>query len=127
VKAIVDASFAFVMLATPERAAPLFVDATDILAPDLIVAEMLNARWKILRSGAAAPSLDTVLGFFDRIRLVASIAYAADAARFAQLLDHPVYDCLYAVVAKREGARLITADRRFAAKLKAEAIDVVML
>lgn len=126
-KAIVDASFAFIMLATPERAAPLFADAADVLAPDLIVAEMLNARWKILRSGAAAPSLENVLGFFDRIRLVGSLAYAAEAAMFAQLLDHPVYDCLYAAVAKREGARLITADRRFAGKLKAEAIDVVTL
>ncbi len=126
-RAVVDASFAFVMLATPERAGPLFAGATDILAPDLIVAELLNARWKIVRSGAAAPALENVLGFFDRIRLVASIAYAAEAATFAQLLDHSVYDCLYAVVAKRERAKLMTADRRFARKLEAEAIEVVTL
>jgi predicted nucleic acid-binding protein len=39
--------------------------------------------------------------------------------------NHPVHDCLYAVLAKREQARLVTADRRFAAKLAAESIDFV--
>jgi predicted nucleic acid-binding protein len=70
VKVVVDASSAFVMLATPERLTPFLADATDVLAPELIVTEVLNARWKIVRSGASAPSLDRVLGLFDRIHLV---------------------------------------------------------
>jgi predicted nucleic acid-binding protein len=115
------------MLATPERLAPLLADATDILAPELIVTEVLNARWKIMRSGASAPSLDNVLGFFDRIQLVTNLPYAADAAALAQRLEHPVYGCLYAVVARRERARLITADRRFAGKLIDGAVDIVTL
>jgi predicted nucleic acid-binding protein len=127
VKIIIDASAAFIMLATPTRVAEVFADATDVLAPELIVAELLNARWKMTRTGAPAPSLDTVLGLFERIRLVATVLYAADAARLAQRLDHPVYDCLYAVLAKRENARLATADRRFAAKLANETVNVVAL
>src|SRR5450631_3582282 len=110
------------MLATPERVAPIFAAATSVVAPELIVAELLNARWKVVRSGASAPSLDSVLGLFDRVHLVTSLPYAVDAAALAQRLDHPVYDCLYAVLAKRENAQLVTADRRFAAKL---ANDVV--
>ncbi len=79
------------------------------------------------RARAAAPSLDAVLGLFGGIHLVATIVYAAEAATLAQRLDHSVYDCLYAVLAKRENARLATADRRFAAKLVDEMVDVVRL
>lgn len=126
-KIVVDASSAFIMLTRPDRVAQVFADATDVLAPELIVAEVLNARWKILRSGASAPRLDTVLELFDRLHLVASLPYAADAAALAQRLGHPVYNCLYAVIAQRERGRLVTADRRFAGKLEAEAIDVLTL
>jgi predicted nucleic acid-binding protein len=47
-----------------------------------------------------------------------------DAAALAQRLDHPVYDCLDAVLAKRENSRLVTADLRFAAKLTNDVVDV---
>jgi predicted nucleic acid-binding protein len=127
VKIVIDASAAFIMLATPSRVAQIFADATDVFAPELIVAELLNARWKMTRANAPAPSLGTVLSLFDRIDLIATVPYAADAAALAQLLDHPVYDCLYAVLARRLNARFATADRRFAAKLVNEKIDVVAL
>jgi predicted nucleic acid-binding protein len=126
-KIVVDASAAFIMLSTPARVAKIFAEAADVLAPELIVAEVLNARWKMARAGTAAPSLNAVLGLFDRIHLVATVSCAADAATLAQRLDHPVYDCLYAVLAKRENARLATADRRFVAKLANEMMDVVAL
>ena len=124
-KVIIDASTGFVMLASPERVAQIFAAATSVLAPELIVIELLNARWKVVRSGASAPSLDSVFGLFDRIHLITSSPYAVDAAALAQRLDHPVYDCLYAVLAKRENAQLVTADRHFAAKLTGDIADVV--
>lgn len=40
-------------------------------------------------------------------------------------LDHPDYDCIYAAIADREQARLLTADRRFAPKLPSSEIYVV--
>jgi predicted nucleic acid-binding protein len=126
-KVVVDASTAFVMLATPERVAQILAAATSVLAPELIVTELLNARWKVARSGAPAPSLDSVLGLFDRVQLVASLPYAVDAAVLAQRLDHPVYDCLYAVLAKRENSQLVTADLRLAAKLTNDVVDVVTI
>ena len=126
-KVIIDASTGFVMLASPERVAQIFGGATSVLAPELIVTELLNARWKVVRSGVSAPSLDSVFGLFDRIHLVPSLAYAVDAAALAQRLDHPVYDCLYAVLAKRENAQLVTADRTFAAKLTNDIVDVVTI
>ena len=91
------------------------------------ILKVLNARWKVARAGAAAPALDAVLGLFERIHLVPALPYAVDAATLAQRLDHPVYDCLYAVLAKRENGRLATADRRFAAKVAQDSVDVIAL
>ena len=126
-KIVIDASSAFVMLGAPERVAPFLAVATDLLAPELIVAELLNARWKVMRAGAVAPTVDNLLGLVARLRFVESTAYGADAAALAERLDHPVYDCLYAVIAARQTARLLTADRRFATKLSGEEIDIALL
>ncbi len=38
---------------------------------------------------------------------------------------HPIDDCLYAAVARREDGKLLTADRRFARKLKGR-LDVAV-
>jgi hypothetical protein len=39
VRIIIDASVAFIMLATPARVAEFFADASDVLAPEFIVAK----------------------------------------------------------------------------------------
>ena len=36
----------------------------------------------------------------------------AEALALACHLDHPVYDCLYLALARREAATLVSADRR---------------
>lgn len=100
--------------------------ATRLLVPDLALAEVLNVRWKYRRAKLVAPALDSILSFFDRITLVPSRAYAGDADILSMELHHPVYDCLYAAVAHRESGRLITADQKFARKLKRRQIDVVV-
>jgi len=99
--------------------------ATRLVAPDLAVAEVLNVRHKYRRADLVAPDLDAILALFDRITLLESRSYAIDADRMSIELDHSVYDCLYAAVAERENARLITADQRLARKLTKRKIDVV--
>ncbi len=126
-KIVIDASVAFLMLASPARVADVFADATAVIAPESIVAQLLDARWKMVRAGSAAPSLNALLGLFSRLQLVAIVSYAADAALLAQRLDQGVYDCLAAVLAKHEHARFATTDRRLAAKLVDEMVDVVTL
>ncbi len=126
-KLVIDASVAFIMLAKPARIAQAIAEAADVLAPELIVAELLNARWKVARIGAPAPSLGAVIGLFERIHLVTTVHYAADASALAERLDYPVYDCLYAVLTMRENARFVTADRRFGVKLHAESLDVLVV
>ena len=99
--------------------------ARRVMAPDLAVCEVLNVRWKLTRAKLAAPSLEDVLAVFERISLIATISLSQHAADLAERLGHPVYDCLYAAAALREGAQLVTADRRLARKLASStSIDV---
>ena len=114
---VLDASAAYDLL-TQGRCEPQIVGARDILAPDLIVSDVLNARWKTARSGAAVPDIKTTIEFFSRLTLVPAISYAEAAASLAGRLDHPVYDCLYVAVAQLEKAKLLTLDRRLLAKLR---------
>ena len=93
--------------------------ADELIAPDLIVPELLNARWKVTQSGGSAPKLERVIAFLERLRLLPSLAYAREAAILAQSLGHPVYDCLYVAIAQRERATLLTLDERIARKLRA--------
>jgi predicted nucleic acid-binding protein len=44
---------------------------------------------------------------------------ADEGLEIAAKLNHPVYDCFYLALARREGAPLITADKRLAAAAQA--------
>ena len=123
---VVDAT-AIVAIVTRDSAIDAYLEtATRVVAPDLAIAEVLNVRWKYRRAGLVAPALETITGFFERINVVSSLPYAVDTDELSKQLDHPAYDCLYATIARREGGRLITADRRFARKLGEYDIDVVV-
>ncbi len=113
---VLDASAVYVIL-SGAGADDVLRAAEDVSAPDLLVPELLNARWKMLRAGRDAPTLELILAFLERIRLLPSVEYAAEADALARALDHAVYDCLYAAVAGRADATLVTADAQFAGKL----------
>lgn len=66
---VIDASAAYDLL-TSGRCAEKVLGAEDILAPDLIVSELLNAR------------------------MIATLSLSEAASRLADTLDHPVYDCM---------------------------------
>jgi len=113
---VVDASIAVQWFANEpesERAARLLVDERPLLAPDLMPVEAANAWWKKVRRremevsdlGQAIVNL-LALG----IVLHPSAALLSRAARLAVEVGHPVYDCLYLVLASDRGARLATAD-----------------
>ncbi len=114
---VLDATAMLAVLDGRGRIDEHLVTAELLLAPDLVVSETLNVCWKLTRAGRPAPATDVVLAQCRRIAIVPAAELAAEAMILATTLDHSVYDCLYAALAKREGARLITADRRFAAKL----------
>lgn len=90
----------------------------ELLAPDLIYAEVANALWKYVRAkqinlADASDALRALPTRFDAIVGIDSLA--DDALQIANELDHPVYDCFYLALAQQEKAPLVTADKRLAA------------
>ena len=69
-----------------------------------MLTEVANALWRLQqRLSRAADLVDHIEP--DRTLL-------AEALALATHLDHPVYDCLYLVLARREVALLLSTDRR---------------
>ena len=122
---VVDASVAFAWFAAVpgfEQAAWLLepASAAVLLAPDLVLVELVNAGWKSLRLGAITAEQFQMLAHLGAdpfSHLVPSTALLARAAHWCLELDHPPYDCLYMALAERERATLITADQRLLRKL----------
>lgn len=114
-------------------AVKLFVDESDsararliasvvdeLYAPRLLALEVASAFSRIARIGeidanvaiqgaAVAPRLP--------IRLVSDFPLLPEAVRVAQVLDHPIYDCLHLALARRINGQLLTSDKRFARKV----------
>ncbi|MBM3597167.1 MAG: type II toxin-antitoxin system VapC family toxin [Alphaproteobacteria bacterium] len=116
---VVDASVAFkwyVNEAGSDDATLLLEDTARLIAPDIIVAELGNAAWTVVRSGAIAREhgariVGSAASAFSA--LVPSAELADDAFVLADALAHPIYGCFYLALAERRGGVMVTADRRF--------------
>jgi predicted nucleic acid-binding protein len=86
-----------------------------VLAPELMLTEVANALWKLQRSAGLA-GMDPQQLLADAADLVDQIEpdrhLQVEALALACHLNHPVYDCLYLALARREAAFLLTADQR---------------
>jgi predicted nucleic acid-binding protein len=86
-----------------------------VLAPELMLTEVANALWKLQR-GAGLAGMDPQQLLADAADLVDQIEpdrhLQVEALALACHLNHPVYDCLYLALARREAAFLLTADQR---------------
>lgn len=108
VRAVMDAAKQSVLLTR-------IGEAATTIAPTMLRAEVGNALWKYARAGVI-PAADLP----DRHREAMALIdlFIDDAALFpevltlAAILDHPVYDVLYALTARRHAAVLLTFDRR---------------
>jgi predicted nucleic acid-binding protein len=127
-KLVVDASVAIKWMIEEigSSAADRLLDGGhDLLAPELIIAEIISAAWKHRRRGRIDDAQ------FDGIVIQAArgpLTYrplqplAPRAAALARELDHPVYDCFYLALAEAESAPLTTADRRLLARVRGTAL-----
>ena len=105
-----------------EEAALAALDGPELpIAPDLVVAEVANAAWKLARAGEINE------GHGSRIATAIATAFAdlvpaarlvTGAYRIARSLQHPVYDCLYLRLAELESTQLLSADARLLRKLE---------
>ena len=86
-----------------------------VLAPALMLTEVANALWKLQRSAGLA-GMDPQQLLADAADLVDQIEpdrhLQVEALALACHLNHPVYDCLYLALARREAAFLLTDDQR---------------
>ena len=133
---MVDASVAFGWFAEVEGSAwsVALLEATpaaDLIAPDLVLVELLNAGWKAQRIGAIteaqfAAIAELAPSLFSE--LVPAAALLSSAQRWCRQLDHPAYDCLYLALAQQRSAVLLTQDQRLLRKLESmpDAADLAM-
>jgi predicted nucleic acid-binding protein len=87
----------------------------DLLAPELVIAEVGNAIWK-RRIRGQIDVADAVL-IIDRVpRMFSWLAplreLSSIAMRISATLPHPICDCFYLALAEREKSPVVTADRR---------------
>ena len=103
----------------------------DLHATRLMASEVANALWRKGRTGeierrAAGILLGDVQDM--PVRWGTDEILSVNAARLALSLDHPIYDCVYLALAHRIGAKVVTADRRFAnVEAPTEHVESVMI
>jgi predicted nucleic acid-binding protein len=119
---VIDASVATKYLlpeADTDKARAVFKEwqggRVDLLAPDILPAEVANALWKRALRGLA--SRDEVERLFEqysgmRIPLTPADDLAGSALRLALTHRHSVYDGLYLALALETGWDFLTADER---------------
>jgi predicted nucleic acid-binding protein len=121
---VVDASVAVKWFVTEEghTAAAALLDRNEaLIALDLIFAETANVLWKKLRKGEATSdqafrACHALPDFFQRI--VATTYLIVEAFELAKRIDHSVYDCVYLACAQQQGAKLVTADKKFVDRVR---------
>ena len=89
-------------------------EADQVLAPELIVPEIVNTVWKYhqfenMSLSDCDHSIEFAIGLVDR--LVPSIELRREAFMLARLSRRSAYDMLYLALARREDAAFLTADR----------------
>ena len=117
---IVDASVA-VNLPRQQPTSPraeALLESEELIAPDLIVAEVGNAMWKKFRKhwltqAQVTEATERLPSCFSR--MVPILDLAPRAMELALLQDHPIYDCFYLALAERERLPIVTADSRLLA------------
>lgn len=121
---VVDASVALKWFKQEDdslTARELYAADRLLIAPELVVAEVLNAAWAAARRGQLEAAqvggiARSLPRFFHRLVPLRDMAFRA--ATIAQALDHPVYDCFYLALAERENTNVVTSDGRLLARVE---------
>jgi predicted nucleic acid-binding protein len=102
-------------------------EAPLVTAPDLFASEVANGLWRYVEHGDITAEEAT-----DRLAMALALAgqplvpgtvVAHEALVAAATYHHPVYDMMYAVLARRQGATVLTLDARLVRALRAMAVQ----
>ena len=107
---------------TAEKLLRDFLDETvELIAPDLIVAEVGNLLWKrstMIGDISATQARESYANFLAiPLTLQPSPTIAAAALKLAAEARHPIYDMLYVAQAAQNGCDFVTADEKLVRKL----------
>lgn len=122
---VVDASVAVKWLVPEvhtEAARRALSGEHELLAPDLIWAEVGSALWKRWRSGQiGSDTANILLSTFRRapLQISESKVLMGSAWEIAEQYDRSFYDSLYLALAASAGCPLVTADLKLYNRLKA--------
>jgi predicted nucleic acid-binding protein len=124
-RVVLDASAALHLVMDGESSdaiAERLNEAQLVIAPDLFAGEVANGLWKYVEHGDITADEAT-----DRLAVALALAgplvpgtvVAHEALVAAATYHHPIYNMMYAVLARRQGASVITRDARLARALRA--------
>ena len=122
-KLTVDASVVvkwFVSESFFDEARLLLAHRLDLHAPDILLAEFANVIWKKARRSEIPklqPYIDELSHLSDIIVLHPVHNLITRAVQITEMIDHPVYDCLYLACAEATKSILVTADHKFTNKV----------
>ena len=115
---VLDASGAMEIALKRSRSAEyseIILEADMVAAPDIFVSAVSNFSWKYYKLADFTHEQSLNLAS-DCIELIDQIIPAeslwVEALRESICFDHPVYDTLYAVCARRSDGLLLTTDNR---------------
>jgi predicted nucleic acid-binding protein len=122
-RAVLDASAAVHLVMNGDHAPRLAAKLEEVAvvaAPTLFCSEVANALWKYVHAGKlsldlASHRVEECIGLADSLAPERGLVQEALVA--AARYECSVYDMMYAVLARRSGAAVITMDRRLALKL----------
>ena len=117
IRLVVDASVAvkWVLKEPDSDAARRIPDEAELLAPDLLWAELGSVLWRRQRLGELSPSDARGMLLTLRalpVRTSGLFPLLPLALEIALTIGHSIYDCVYLALAERQDCRVVTADRR---------------
>lgn len=115
-KVVVDASAAIEIALDRKQAAQLesvLSAADEVPVPELFIAEVTNTIWKYHRlEGLELTTCQEALNAAVRLpdTIAGSLELCTEVFHLARSAGKPAYDMFYLVLARREGASLVTLD-----------------
>ena len=92
-----------------------------VIAPTLFHSEIANTLWKYVRFGDLDKEM-ALARYAEAIGLVdifeADEQLTTEALSTAIRYNHPVYDTLYAILARRHGCKVLTVDKKLLALIR---------
>jgi predicted nucleic acid-binding protein len=93
----------------------------QVMVPDLAFAEITNLlTMRVVRGEMTAAEASRALQFVLSLNPISfpSRELVSEALAMAGNLRHPAYDLVYVALARQQGTRFVTADKRLVAKIR---------